>query len=141
MKNWTELEVNDKLWLIDKNGELIGTVIYRKEEHISTLHTITYTFDIDDYKYKLVIRVDQDKDIVINKKIVSNNKITNYNKYLISTSKIDLLKKYYSVLNNKIDKVKQTIKEHNDHLCVLTNKSDDYAALIYKEKNNDTIKL
>lgn len=138
MKRWDELEINDKLWLIDKNGELIGTSIYKREEHIGALHTITYTFDIDDDKYKLVIRVDQDKDIVLHKKILSNNISTNYNKYFISTSKLDLLKKYYSTLINKIDTVKQTIKEYNDHLCFLTNKSDDYAALIYtyKEKND-----
>lgn len=141
MKNWDELEINDKLWLIDKNGELIGTSIYKCEEHIGALPTITYTFDIDDYKYKLVVRIDKDFDTVLYKKLVSNNKETNYDKYLISTSKLDLLKKYYSMLNDKIDKVKQTIKEHNDHLYILINKSDDYAALIYQEKNSDITKL
>lgn len=134
MKNWTNLDINDHIWLIDKNGELIGTNIYKKEEHHSTLHTITYTFDIDDYKYKLVIRLDQDTDVVLYKKLVSNNKETNYNKYLISTYKLALLEKYYSMLIEDINKIKQTIQIHNDHLSLLNNRASDYEELIIKEK-------
>ncbi len=147
MKTWKELDVNDKIWAINHKGELIGTIIYKKElGSYAGKQAYGYTFNIEDEyglnAYKLCLYIDGEYEDVLLKKLmladakrIAKGEYGNYNPFMISPDKLKLLECYHKHICDSIEEVKKVVEEGKNNLLMLQNREADYRRLIEKETN------
>lgn len=149
MKTWKELDVNDKIWAINNKGELIGTIIYKKElGSYAGKQAYGYTFNIEDEygynAYKLVLYTDGEYEDVLLKKLmladakrIAKGEYGNTNPFMLSYNKLALLQCYHKHICESIEEVSNVVEEGIKNLNMLKTRAADYLELIEKETNNE----
>lgn len=145
---WGDLDTGNKLWLINNKGELIGTIIYKKElGSYAGKEAYVYTFNIEDEygynAYQLVLYTDGEYEDVLLKKLMLANvkRITkeeycNTNLFMLSYNKLALLQCYHKHICESIEEVSNVVEEGIKNLTELRNRAATYLQLIKEEEQN-----
>lgn len=149
MKTWEALNVEDTLWLINSNGELLSTKIYQKEiGAYAGNDAYGYTFNLDEKSgynaYKLIITIGYNHNDVLHKqlslvdsrKVVEGYKV-NTDLYFISPDKIKLINAYIEYEQKNIEQLTEEIDNMHKELMWKYKRVDIYKELI--NNKNDSI--
>ena len=149
MIDWTKLNINDTLWLINRNGELLSTKIHTKE--IGTYagqDSYGYTFNIKDETgyniYKLVITIGSEHSDVKYRRfyLADSRKLVDGYKamselYFVSPDKIKLIEVYIEHEQKDIENIIKDIDDLNIELANKYSLVDKYNDLLKQEQNDN----
>lgn len=149
MKTWEALNVEDTLWLINSNGELLSTKIYQKEiGSYAGNDAYGYTFNLNEESgynaYKLIITIGYNHEDVLHKQLslVDSRKVmegykVNTDLYFISSDKIKLIEAYIAYEQKNIVQLNEDIDHMHKELMRKYKQVDIYKELI--NNKNDSI--